>query len=60
MLTQLRRREDLVRIARSEMESRLKYVVTAYAHLFPVPLKEININLRDGIVISCVPEDKKL
>ncbi len=60
MLTQYRRREDIIRIARSEMETRLKYIVTAYAQLSPVPLKEINISLKDGVSISYVTVDKKL
>ena len=55
-----RRREDLSRIARDEMEERLKHVITAYAQLFPVPLKEINISLRDGISVQYVSEAKRI
>jgi hypothetical protein len=60
MIVQTRRREDIARIARDQMETRLKSVVTAYARLFPVPLKEINISLHDGVTIQCVAEEKKL
>lgn len=55
-----RRREDLSRIARDEMETRLKHVVTAYAQLFPVPLREINISFRDGVSVQYVSEARHL
>jgi len=60
MIIQSRRREDLVSIARGEMELRLKGVVTAYARLFPVPLKGINIRFEDGVTVEYVPLEHKL
>jgi hypothetical protein len=55
-----RRREDLRNIARTEMEMRLKGIVTAYAQLFPVPLKSINIHLEDGIKVEYISQEVKL
>jgi hypothetical protein len=55
-----RRREDLLNIARSEVEARLKGIVTAYVGLFPVPLKGINIRFQDGVIIEHLPMDKRL
>ncbi len=60
MYIQTRRREDLLNIARTEMELRLKGVITAYVGLFPVPLKGVNIRFDDGITIEYVPKEKKL
>jgi len=60
MVIQTRRREDLVSIARNEMELRLKGIVTVYARLFPVPLKGINIRFENGVTVEYVPLEHKL
>lgn len=60
MFIQARRREDLMNIARTDIELRLKGAILAYAQLFPVPLKGINIHFNDGITVEYVPKEKKL
>ncbi len=55
-----RRREDLREIGRLELEKRLKYLLSAYAQMYPVPLKGFNVRFDDGVVVEPVAREKRL
>jgi hypothetical protein len=57
---QFRRRQDLQDIGRAELERRLKYLLSAYAQLYPMPLRGFTVRFDDGVTLEPLAREKRL